>query len=158
MDDGRAIDATDASSACAFCRIARGQSLAEVIYKTETVMAFFPDEPITLGHTLVIPRVHVADFLVASNEIACDVVSASRHVGKYIMRALSAEGLNVITSVGEAASQSVFHLHVHVVPRWQNDAFGELWPKSPKISSSSKTAAAAKIRAALSDGPMEPGG
>src|SRR4029077_20624905 len=112
-----------------------------------TVVAFFPDDPVTLGHTLVIPRTHVTDIRAAGDGVVSEVAIASRTLGSAIVRALVADGLNLITSGGDAASQTVFHFHMHVVPRWYGDAVGRIWPESPNLSADAKGAAAAKIRA-----------
>lgn len=133
---------------CKFCRIIAGELPAVIVHESPQAISFFPDKPVTLGHTLVVPRDHVADILTLSDEAADAVLMESRHVGRAIMRALSPDGLNLISSVGEAASQSVFHLHMHLVPRWYGDAFGDFWPKSPEWSDNDKRAAAKQIRLA----------
>jgi histidine triad (HIT) family protein len=133
---------------CPFCRIVRGETDAEKVYESPTVVAFFPDEPVTLGHTLVVPCSHISDLLAADDALANDVFTVARHLSASIKRALSAEGLNVINSVGAVASQTVFHLHVHLVPRWAGDALGDFWPASPPWSEEEKERAARLIRSA----------
>ncbi len=118
-------------SSCPFCQIVEGQSPAEVIYESESALAFFPLEPATRGHTMVIPKRHIRSFLEAEPSDVQPLGDAVLEVSRALRSVLSPEGMNLITSSGEAASQSVSHLHVHLVPRWEGDAVGEIWP--PKV-------------------------
>ncbi len=134
---------------CEFCRVVRGDEPADVIYENEVTMAFAPIAPAVGGHTLVIPRQHVVDFLDAGDELLGEVASTTRRVALAIKSALSPEGFNVITSSGEAATQTVFHLHIHVVPRWGHDRMGEIWPPKSSYLEETKDDVAALIRSAL---------
>lgn len=114
---------------CEFCAIARGEDQrAQIVCEGEGWVAFFPLSPATPGHTLVIPRVHVADLWKLDDALGADLMAAVIRVGRAIEAALSPEGMNLITSAGETAEQTVFHLHLHLVPRWQRDGFGRIWP------------------------------
>lgn len=113
---------------CAFCDIVRGVAPARVVYESDGAVAFLPDVPAVRGHTLVVPRQHVPDFLAAGAGVQADVSSACSAVGKALEAALSPEGMNAITSKGGAATQTVFHLHVHLLPRWAGDRLGDFWP------------------------------
>jgi histidine triad (HIT) family protein len=114
---------------CDFCAIARGEDRSvEVVCEEETWVAFFPPEPATPGHTLVIPRSHIADLWDADPATAAELIAGAIRVGRAIRTALTPEGMNLITSSGEAAEQSIYHVHLHVVPRWHEDGFGEIWP------------------------------
>lgn len=113
---------------CAFCRIITGDESARVIYETGEVVAFFPLSPATRGHTLVIPKRHVEDILSLDMGLGVKLLSAVLLLGQALRSSLSPEGLNVITSAGEAASQTVYHLHFHLVPRWRGDGMGDIWP------------------------------
>jgi histidine triad (HIT) family protein len=117
------------SEHCAFCAIARGEDrTAEIVCEDETWIAFFPLEPATPGHTLVIPRTHVSDLWAAPAPLAAELLTGVLRVGDAIESAMHPEGMNLITSAGKAAEQTVFHLHLHVVPRWMQDGFGRIWP------------------------------
>jgi len=111
-------------------------------------MAFFPPNPATPGHTLVIPRVHVADLWQVDPPLASDLMAAVIRVGRAIETALSPEGMNLITSAGETAEQSVFHLHMHVVPRWHRDGFGRIWPAEGSFQDADLEDVADRIRVA----------
>jgi histidine triad (HIT) family protein len=138
---------TDAES-CDFCKIARGDAEAEVICEGEYWIAFFPLHPATLGHTLVIPREHLENLWAASLSIAGELMQAAIEVGRAIQDALQPDGLNLISSAGAAAEQTVPHLHLHVVPRWDDDAFGRIWPPQKETADEVVRAAAIRIRAA----------
>jgi histidine triad (HIT) family protein len=115
--------------ACAFCAIAGGDDLSvEVVCEGESWVAFFPLVPATPGHTLIIPRVHVPDLWELDAHLGSALMDAMLHVGHALQAALKPEGMNLITSAGAVAEQTVFHLHLHVVPRWRRDGFGQIWP------------------------------
>jgi histidine triad (HIT) family protein len=110
----------------------------------------FPLHSAALGHTLVIPRRHISDLGALERDAAHSLTDAVLLLAGAIRRGLSPDGLNVIASVGAAATQTELHVHVHLVPRWKGDAFGDLWPRpSPSLSDEAVDEAAASIRAAL---------
>ncbi|MEU1300799.1 HIT family protein [Streptomyces shenzhenensis] len=104
---------------CPFCAIVRGEAAAEIVHEWSDAVAFVPLNPVTPGHVLVVPRVHVAD------------VGHDPEVSATAMRRaaeLAAETYcNVITSRGAVATQTVFHLHYHVIPRRQGDVLSLPW-------------------------------
>lgn len=118
-------------SSCPFCEIIEKRSPAEVVYETEHTLAFFPTEPATRGHTMVIPKSHVESILDFHTADSPELFEVVLKVSRALNEVLQPEGMNIITSAGEVASQSVPHLHIHLVPRWSNDAVGEIWP--PKV-------------------------
>jgi diadenosine tetraphosphate (Ap4A) HIT family hydrolase len=119
---------------CAFCAIARGEDRSvEVVSEANDWIAFFPTNPATPGHTLIIPRRHVIDLWEVEPELAAELMKAVVQVGRAIDQSLKPEGMNLITSAGNVAEQTIFHLHLHVVPRWHRDNFGRIWPVEGKI-------------------------
>lgn len=132
-----------------FCRIVAGQAPAVLIAETPATLAFVPLMPATEGHTLVIPKEHVPDLWQASPATAAAVTDEVIRLGNVIRAALRADGMNLVTSAGAAASQTVFHLHMHLVPRWAGDKIGALWPHSDPALESQMEQMAAKIRARL---------
>lgn len=117
---------------CDFCRIVNREIPAEVVYETEHTLAFFPLEPATRGHTMVIPKRHIENFLELSPEDIPELGTSVLRVGRALRAVLKPEGMNLISSVGEVATQTIMHLHVHLVPRWGDDAVGDIWPpKTP---------------------------
>lgn len=134
---------------CDFCWIAKGESPeTEVICEGPSWIAFFPRDPATPGHTLVIPREHVPDVWALGSDLGSELMGAVVRVGRAIQSALSPEGMNLISSSGEAAEQTVFHLHLHVVPRWHRDGFGRIWPPERPMDEEAKEDLADRIRAA----------
>lgn len=113
---------------CEFCAIVAGTGSAEIVYEDENSLAFFPLNPATTGHTLVIPKRHYSNFLLMDASTSSNVFASSLTVSRALVRAVQPAGMNLITSAGEAATQTVMHLHIHVVPRWDDDALGEIWP------------------------------
>jgi histidine triad (HIT) family protein len=114
-------------------------------------VAFFPLEPATPGHTLVVPRVHIPDLWHASPGLGSDLAAAAIKVGNAILTALGPEGMNLITSAGSAAEQTVFHLHLHLVPRWRRDGFGKIWPTEHRFEDDELDGVAERVREACSD-------
>lgn len=136
---------------CDFCRIASGAGDAvEVVCEGHDWVAFFPLAPATPGHTLVIPRTHVIDLWEADTELASHLINAAIRVGRAVKTALCPDGMNLITSSGPAAEQTVFHLHLHVVPRWENDGFGRIWPTERRYENAVLVNVAKLVRSACS--------
>lgn len=138
-------------STCEFCRIIQEKEEAEFVYENNETLAFAPLAPAVRGHTLVVPKLHVPDFLSASTELLAEVFATTQWVARGLQRALSPEGFNVITSAGEAATQTVFHFHVHVVPRWVDDRMGDLWPPKSSFLEETKDDVAKLVRVALAE-------
>lgn len=133
---------------CPFCRIVRREQPARVVYEDEHVLAFFPRSPATLGHTLVIPKQHFADIWTIGHEAAQHVLQASLHISQGLKAALQPEGLNMINSAGAAATQTVFHFHMHLVPRWQDDRIDDFWARGEFFADHVKDDVANRVAAA----------
>lgn len=138
---------------CAFCAIARGEDRSvEVVCEDDDWLAFFPLSPATPGHTLVIPRTHVADLWEVGPPLDAHLMTAVIRVGRAIQTAVAPDGMNLVTSAGSTAEQSVFHLHLHLVPRWQRDGIGRIWPVEDTYQDADLTDVAMRIREVCSDG------
>lgn len=132
---------------CPFCEIADGDDPeARVIYRDDATLAFFPTEPAVLGHTLLIPRRHVVDVWELDDGLARVLASASVHLAHAVRRAMAPEGLNIVQSNGAAATQTVSHLHIHIVPRWNGDRVGRIWPPETSFTEGQKDEAWDAIR------------
>lgn len=141
---------TIAGDDCPFCEIvAREDPDTREVYRDSNTVAFFPSEPAVLGHTLVIPRRHVATIWELDDETAERISHTTLIIANAIKRAIRPDGLNIIQSNGEAATQSVMHVHVHVVPRWENDHIGRIWPPETHYSELDKDEAWAVLRSAI---------
>lgn len=132
---------------CPFCEIvSRDDPDAREVYRDDVTVAFFPIEPATLGHTLIIPRRHVADIWELDDELMRCLGTATLRAAHAIRRAIEPDGLNIIQSNGSAATQTVFHLHVHVLPRWAGDGIGRIWPPETNYPETAKDTAWELIR------------
>lgn len=128
MADATLLETSDQQS-CPFCRIIRGEDAGpEILWRDPEWIAFFPDTPATLGHTLVVPTRHISDYWEADATLVSLMAQACLRVGRALQVALAPSGMNLITSRGAVAEQTVPHLHLHVVPRWEDDPIGPIWP------------------------------
>lgn len=138
---------THSTQSCPFCKIVqRDAPDAREVYRDDHVVAFFPTEPATLGHTLIIPRQHIPDIWSLDEETAERLARATLRVSNAVRSVMKPSGLNLIQSNGEVATQTVSHLHVHVVPRWDGDAMGIIWPDESNFSDDQKDEAQERIR------------
>ena len=142
------------SDRCPFCAIVAGED-PDVweVYRNEHIVAFFPTEPAVLGHVLVVPKRHVEDIWGLEPEESVELSTAVLRLSTALRSALLLEGLNVIQSNGEAATQTVPHLHVHLVPRRSGDALGPIWPPTTHFSETSKDEVLRRVRAAVQSTP-----
>jgi len=115
---------------CVFCRILAGELPASVVYADDSAVALLDLYPIHAGHTLVIPREHYTDVASSPSQLAGHLFEVSARLGPAIVRATGAHGFNVWTANGRAAGQDIFHLHLHVLPRYHEDTFGLRFPRS----------------------------
>lgn len=100
-----------------------------MVFRDAAVTAFFPLDPATRGHTLVVPHRHTSGLTDLTVQEARDLGEAVRRTAEAIGSSLAPEGMNVIQSTGSAATQTIPHVHFHVVPRWEGDRMGLAWPR-----------------------------
>ena len=106
---------------CIFCAIAAGEIPSFKVYEDDFALAYLDINPFAKGHTLVIPKVHSEGLLDASDETLSALVSRVKKVAAHIKDALGCDGFNILQNNGEAAGQTVKHIHFHIVPRWNGD-------------------------------------
>jgi len=116
---------------CLFCRIAAGELPATRVREDERTIAFMDINPAVRGHVLVIPRAHVADLLEIGAEDLGACALAAQALARTMPGRLGADGVNLINSCGAAAWQTVFHFHVHVIPRYAGDPLRLPWSPAP---------------------------
>ena len=102
---------------CIFCAIAAGEIPSFKIYEDDLVLAYLDINPFTTGHTLVIPKAHSACLLDTPDETLAAVIARVKKVAAHIKATLPCDGFNIVQNNGEAAGQTVHHLHFHIVPR-----------------------------------------
>jgi histidine triad (HIT) family protein len=113
---------------CIFCKIVKGDIPSAKVYEDEHVLAFLDISQVTKGHTLVIPKVHKENIYELTPEIAANLYKAVPAIASALKEEFSPIGLNTLNNNGEEAGQSVFHFHLHLLPRYgKGDGFGAVW-------------------------------
>jgi histidine triad (HIT) family protein len=112
---------------CIFCKIVAGEIPAWIVDEDERTIAFMDIAPATRGHALVIPRAHSSDLLGIPPEDLSAVAIAAQRLARSAKERLGAEGINLLNSCGRSAWQTVFHFHVHVIPRYKDDPLKLPW-------------------------------
>jgi histidine triad (HIT) family protein len=116
---------------CLFCGIVAGDVPGQIVDSDEHTVAFMDINPATRGHALVVPRQHSADLMEVSDEDLTYTMLAARRLARRIRDALEPDGFNILNSCGAAAWQTVFHFHVHVIPRYVDDPLRLPWVPGP---------------------------
>jgi histidine triad (HIT) family protein len=115
---------------CVFCKILAGDLPARILDEDERTIAFMDIAPATRGHALVIPRAHSVDLLSVEREDLSAVALAAQRLAARMKERLGADGVNLLNACGVAAWQTVFHFHVHVIPRYDGDPLRLPWVPS----------------------------
>lgn len=138
---------TPTDSECVFCAIASGAE-ASVVYENETVVVFMDLHPVTRGHLLVVPRGHAVGFEDLSAQASAHVWSVGHEMARALRRSsLGCEGINMLVCDGKVAFQTVFHFHLHVIPRYRDDGW--------TLSAESHAAARPRERSLLDNDAMQ---
>jgi len=137
---------------CVFCNIVKGKGTESLVYSDEKTVAFMDIQPVNSGHVLVIPRAHVAGLSDLDEETGAQVFKVGIRVANAIKRSgIKCEGVNLLVSDGRAAFQEIFHVHLHVIPRFEGDnlriSFGRKYGERPERTELDRIAA--KIRNVL---------
>ena len=111
---------------CIFCAIVEGEIPSRTVYETDDVLAFLDVNPLSRGHTLVVPKAHHERLTDMPEPLAAEVSAALYHVTAAVEAAVDADGTTIAFNNGEAAGQEVPHLHGHVIPRWHGDGGGPI--------------------------------
>jgi histidine triad (HIT) family protein len=116
---------------CVFCKILDGELPATIVNEDERTVTFMDIAPATRGHALVIPKTHTPDLLSIEPEDLAAVALAGKRQAALVRERLFADGVNLVNSCGAVAWQTVFHFHVHVVPRYAGDPLRLPWVPTP---------------------------
>ena len=138
-----------AAEDCLFCKIVAGEIPAQIVDSDDHTVAFMDINPATRGHALVVPREHSTDLMEISDADLERTVVAARRLARRMEEVLEPDGYNVLNSCRPAAWQTIFHFHVHVVPRYDDDPLKLPWV--PRSGDERKIAAIAE-RLRTSDG------
>ncbi len=114
-------------SNCIFCKIANGEIPSTTLYEDEDFRVILDLGPATRGHALLLPKEHYKDLFNLDDEVAAKVLVKAKRIAGRIRTGLKADGMNLVQNNGEAAGQTVFHFHMHMIPRYQDDHAGILW-------------------------------
>lgn len=132
MQDSSESGASDPQ--CPFCDIIAGRDTANVIRHWVDCIAISPLNPATFGHTLLIPVAHISTIWELSESLAQSLTRRTLEVAAALKQTLELTGLNIIQSNGHDATQTVPHLHIHLVPRYTDDSMGEIWPEGSVVT------------------------
>jgi histidine triad (HIT) family protein len=128
---------------CLFCKIVAGELPGAIVDEDEETVAFMDINPATRGHALVVPRRHAANLLEIEPEQLAATMQASQRLAARMTDRLGADGVNLLNACGSAAWQTVFHFHVHVIPRYVGDPLQLPWIPGPGDPDEIAAAAAA---------------
>ena len=113
------------ATTCVFCDIVRGAAPASIVYADDLIVAFMDIQPINPGHLLIVPRVHAARLSEMDGGTGGHIFQVAQRLAAALRQSgVLCEGLNLFLADGEAAGQEVFHLHLHLIPRFRGDGFG----------------------------------
>lgn len=117
---------------CIFCKIANGEIASDTVYEDDNFRVILDLSPASKGHMLILPKVHAGDITELSEDIAGKALVLAGKLGKAAMVGLGATGFNTLANTGESAGQTVFHCHIHVIPRYDDASSIVSW--APKTS------------------------
>ena len=116
---------------CIFCKIAAGKIPSSTIYEDSHFRVFLDINPVTKGHCLIVPKEHFANIYELDAETAGKVFTLATLISRTLKKVLNCDGLNVIQNNGPLAGQSVFHFHMHLIPRYTGDGLNFLAEQEP---------------------------
>ena len=103
---------------CIFCKIAKGEIPSATIYEDDKVRMILDINPASKGHALILPKQHYANVYEIDEDTLTHIIKIAKRAGTQMQAALNCDGLNILQNNGEAAGQTVFHFHMHVIPRY----------------------------------------
>ena len=106
---------------CLFCKIANGEIDSAKVWESDKVLAFLDVNPLTKGHCLVIPKDHFENIFDIDENVLKEIIFTAKNISNQMKVGLGATGVNLVNASGKTAEQSVFHFHLHIVPRYDND-------------------------------------
>lgn len=112
---------------CIFCKIAKGEIPSTTVYENEDFRVIFDIAPASKGHTLIIPKQHYDDIFDMDAQIGGRLFSLATAVAKSLKKELNCEGMNIVQNNGLIAGQTVFHFHLHLIPRYTGDTVNIKW-------------------------------
>ena len=134
---------------CIFCKIANGEIPAATLYEDENFRVILDLCPASKGHALILPKSHAANIYELSDEMAAKAMILAKKMATAMTAALKCDGFNIVQNNGECAGQTVFHFHMHLIPRYKGDQVGITWPPG-ELSDADKEEILLKVKEQLS--------
>ena len=125
---------------CIFCKIAKKEIPADIVYEDDKAIVFLDIAPVHPGHALVVSKQHHPTLVETPNDVACHLMSVVHKIAPAIMKATNADGFNLGVNNGQAAGQVIWHTHYHIIPRFTNDGLRH-WPQQKYQEGQMKTVA-----------------
>ena len=122
-------------SNCIFCKIANGEIPSKTLYEDDSFRVILDISPASKGHAIILPKNHAANLYELPDEDASKIMVVAKKVATALKNVLHCDGMNILQNNGEAAGQTVFHLHVHLIPRYENDHVTITWESGAEGSS-----------------------
>ena len=120
---------------CIFCKLAAGDIPTNTVYEDDTFRVIMDANPATKGHSLIIPKDHFANLYEMDEEVAAKAMKLAKKMAVHMKEKLNCDGFNIVQNNGECAGQTVFHFHMHLIPRYKEDGVGITWtPGSLELS------------------------
>lgn len=134
---------------CIFCKLANGEIPTATLYEDEDFRVILDASPAAKGHALILPKQHYANLYELDDSVASKVLVLAKKMITKMTDILGCDGYNIVQNNGEAAGQTVFHFHMHLIPRYQGDTVGITWTPG-ELSDQDKEEILSKVRAQLS--------
>lgn len=119
---------------CIFCKLANGIIPTNAIYEDDDFKVIMDTAPASKGHAIILPKTHAANLLELPDDYCAKIMGVAKRCAGAMMKTLGCTGLNVLQNNGESAGQTVFHLHVHLIPRYDNDQIHIKWTPNEKTT------------------------
>ncbi len=133
---------------CVFCNLANGIWDSATLYEDENFRVILDLGPASKGHALILPKAHYANIYEIPEELAAKAIVLAKKMAGIMTEALGCDGFNIVQNNGEAAGQTVFHFHMHLIPRYKGDDAGFGW-KTKELDEATKEEVLAKVRAKM---------
>ena len=133
---------------CIFCKLANGVFPTSTVYEDEDFRAILDIAPAHKGHVLILPKKHADNIFGLDDDTASKIFPLAKRIASAVKTVTGCDGINILQNNGTAAGQSVFHLHVHIVPRFEGDGLLPVWPQG-KYDEGEADQMAAKLSEAI---------
>lgn len=129
-------------SDCIFCKIIAGEIPSATVYEDDDVKAILDVNPAAKGHVIVLPKTHAENIFSIPDEDLKKAICVAKKIATALKKTYNCDGVNILQNNGEAAGQSVFHLHIHVIPRFEGDTVNMKWTPGEMPDDMAETAEA----------------